>query len=80
MCGAAGLEREPRFCDLPVKGKNMRKLGLTMALASTALAAPALAKDNTWYVGADIGAMLVESDHDHSRTRAVANDPAQDRL
>ncbi|HEX7856713.1 MAG TPA: outer membrane beta-barrel protein, partial [Sphingobium sp.] len=38
----------------------MRKLGLAIALASTALATPALAKDNSWYVGAHGGAMIAE--------------------
>ena len=39
----------------------MRKLAVAMALASTALVAtPALARDNTWYVGVDGGAMIVE--------------------
>ncbi|HZV57090.1 MAG TPA: outer membrane beta-barrel protein, partial [Sphingobium sp.] len=31
-----------------------------MALATTVMASPSLAKDKSWYVGADIGAMLVE--------------------
>jgi OOP family OmpA-OmpF porin len=34
-----------------------------MALASTALATPALARDNAWYVGAEGGAMIVEDIH-----------------
>src|SRR3546814_14631202 len=38
----------------------MRKLALAVALASTALATPALARDNVWYVGAEGGAMIVE--------------------
>ena len=38
----------------------MRKLAVALALASTALAAPALARDNSWYVGAELGAMIVE--------------------
>jgi OmpA-OmpF porin, OOP family len=38
----------------------MRKLALGLALASTALASPALARDDQWYVGVDGGAMLVE--------------------
>ena len=37
----------------------MRKLGIAVALASTALATPAVARDNTFYVGADIGPMDV---------------------
>ena len=38
----------------------MRKLALAMALASTALATPALARDKAWYVGVEGGAVLVE--------------------
>ena len=38
----------------------MRKLAVLMALASTALASPALARDNAWYVGVEGGAMIVE--------------------
>jgi OmpA-OmpF porin, OOP family len=42
------------------RGKLMRKLAIGMALASTALASPALARDDQWYVGVDGGAMIVE--------------------
>ena len=38
----------------------MRKLAVAMALASTALATPALARDDTWYVGVEGGGMIVE--------------------
>ncbi|WP_374944258.1 OmpA family protein [Sphingomonas sp.] len=38
----------------------MRKLAVILALASTALATPALAKDKAWYVGVEGGAMIVE--------------------
>lgn len=38
----------------------MRKLAVAMALASTALASPALARDNSWYVGVGGGVMIVE--------------------
>lgn len=38
----------------------MRKLAIGLALASTAIASPAFARDNQWYVGVDGGAMLVE--------------------
>ncbi len=38
----------------------MRKLAIGLALASTALASPALARDDQWYVGVDGGAMIVE--------------------
>ena len=38
----------------------MRKFAIGLALASTALASPALARDDQWYVGVDGGAMIVE--------------------
>ena len=38
----------------------MRKLAVAMALASTALASPALAADDAWYVGVEGGVMIVE--------------------
>ena len=38
----------------------MRKLAIVLALASTALATPALARDKSWYVGVEGGAMIVE--------------------
>lgn len=38
----------------------MRKLAIGLALASTALATPSMARDGQWYVGVDGGAMLVE--------------------
>ena len=38
----------------------MRKLALVLALSSTALAAPALARDGSFYVGIEGGAMIVE--------------------
>ncbi len=38
----------------------MRKLAVILALASTALATPALARDKSWYVGVEGGAMVVE--------------------
>jgi OOP family OmpA-OmpF porin len=38
----------------------MRKLVIGMAMASTALATPALARDNQWYVEVDGGVMLLE--------------------
>jgi OmpA-OmpF porin, OOP family len=38
----------------------MRKLVIGLAMASTALATPALARDNAWYVGIEGGAMIVE--------------------
>ena len=41
----------------------MRKLAIIMALASTALATPAVARDKSWYVGVEGGALLVEDTH-----------------
>ena len=38
----------------------MRKLAISLALASTVLTSPALARDNQWYVAVDGGAMIVE--------------------
>ena len=38
----------------------MRKLAIVVALSSTVLATPALARNNAWYVGGDFGAMIVE--------------------
>ncbi len=38
----------------------MRKLALVAVLASTALATPAMARDNAWYVGIEGGGMIVE--------------------
>uniref|UniRef100_UPI0038BDE955 outer membrane protein n=2 Tax=Novosphingobium TaxID=165696 RepID=UPI0038BDE955 len=39
----------------------MRKLVLGFALASTAMATPALARNDSWYVEADGGAMILEN-------------------
>ena len=38
----------------------MRNLAIAAALASTAMASPALARNDAWYIGAEGGAMLVE--------------------
>lgn len=38
----------------------MRKLAVTLALATTALSTPALADNDAWYVGVEGGAMIVE--------------------
>jgi len=38
----------------------MRKLAIALALSTTVLAGPALARDGAWYVGGDFGAMIVE--------------------
>jgi opacity protein-like surface antigen len=42
------------------RGIQMRKLALAAALATTALATPAMARDDSWYVGVDAGVLLVE--------------------
>jgi len=41
----------------------MRKLAIVVALSSTVLATPALARDGAWYVGGDFGAVIVEDVH-----------------
>ena len=38
----------------------MRKFVIGMAMASTALATPALARDDSWYIGAEFGPMMAE--------------------
>ncbi|HET9428381.1 MAG TPA: flagellar motor protein MotB, partial [Allosphingosinicella sp.] len=38
----------------------MRKLAIVVALSSTVLATPALARNGAWYVGGDFGGMLIE--------------------
>ena len=38
----------------------MRKLAIVVALSSTVLATPALARNGAWYVGGDFGGMIVE--------------------
>src|SRR6187549_163705 len=54
------LERFMTCTDQEEKGIYMRKLGIMAVLATTALSAPAMAKDGAWYVGIDGGAMIVE--------------------
>ena len=46
----------------PIEGKgiSMRKTAIAVALATSALASPALARDGAFYVGAEGGAMIVE--------------------
>ena len=52
----------------------MRKLAVAVALASTALATPALARDKSWYVGVEGGAMVVEDiDFDIGATKKAAS-------
>ena len=41
----------------------MRKLAITLALATTALGSPAAATDHAWYAGVEGGAMIVEDTH-----------------
>src|SRR3546814_730255 len=43
-----------------VCSSDLRKLVIGLALASTALAAPAAARDGQWYVSAEGGVMIVE--------------------
>ncbi|HZF42141.1 MAG TPA: flagellar motor protein MotB, partial [Sphingomonadaceae bacterium] len=38
----------------------MRKLAMVLALSSTALATPVLARDGSFYIGVEGGAMIVE--------------------
>ncbi|MEA3008780.1 MAG: OmpA-OmpF porin, family, partial [Sphingomonadales bacterium] len=38
----------------------MRKLAIAVALSSTVLATPALARDGAWYIGGEFGPMIVE--------------------
>lgn len=52
----------------------MRKLALGLALASTALASPSMARDGQWYVGVDGGVMILEdSSFDIGTTANAAN-------
>jgi opacity protein-like surface antigen len=52
----------------------MRKLAVILALATTALSTPALARDDSWYVGVEGGAMLVENiDFDIGTTKSAAS-------
>ncbi|MFY8048934.1 MAG: flagellar motor protein MotB, partial [Erythrobacter sp.] len=52
----------------------MRKLVIGMAMASTALTSPALAREGQWYIQGDGGAMIVE---DQSIDVNNVNDDAQ---
>ena len=52
----------------------MRKIAVVLALASTALATPALARDKSWYVGIEGGAMIVEDiDYDVANLNNAAS-------
>ena len=57
----------------------MRKLAIAMALASTALATPALARDNSWYVGVEGGLMIVE-DGDYDATALIGGIEVSDKV
>src|SRR3954468_19424511 len=52
----------------------MRKLAIVVALSSTVLATPALARNGAWYVGGDFGGMIVEDvGFDFQRTPTVTS-------
>ena len=52
----------------------MRKLVIGLALASTAIATPSLARDDAWYIQGDIGVMKLEdSDFDIAGAKNVAS-------
>uniref|UniRef100_UPI000A8085C0 outer membrane protein n=1 Tax=Sphingobium sp. CCH11-B1 TaxID=1768781 RepID=UPI000A8085C0 len=55
----------------------MRKLALAAALATSALATPAMARDDSWYVGVDAGVLIVE-DQTVTATPARAAIPSVD--
>ena len=57
----------------------MRKLAVVLAFASTALASPALARDNAWYVGAEFGGMIVE-DIEYDITAATSGTGTVDEI
>jgi len=61
------------------KGTFMRKLAIAMALASTALAAPAVARDGSWYVGVEGGLMIVE-DGDFDATATFGGRTVRDAV
>jgi hypothetical protein len=56
----------------------MRKLAISLALASSALATPALARDHSFYAGIEGGVMLVEDANidiiDSADNSSVVND------
>src|ERR1700704_2198172 len=50
----------------------MRKLAIVVALSSTVLATPALARNSAWYVGGDFGGMIVQDiEFDYGLTPSV---------
>src|SRR5690349_20109011 len=50
----------------------MRKLALAVAVASSALASPALARDGAWYIEGGFGALMAE-DYDYDRVNGTDN-------
>ena len=58
----------------------MRKLAVAVALASTALASPAMARDNSWYVGVGGGVMLVEDMEARGPVRLAEVEAAQKEI
>src|SRR5690606_9020750 len=60
------------------RGRFMRKLAIVVALSSTVIATPALARNGAWYVGGDFGAMIVEDiGFDFGRGGAIPGGSAQ---
>ena len=54
----------------------MRKLAIAVALATTGLATPAVARDNSGYVGVEAGGMIVENFHTDYRSATLDIDSA----
>ena len=58
----------------------MRKLAIVVALSSTVLATPALARNGAWYVGGDFGAMIVEDiEFDFGAAPTIPSGDSSDR-
>lgn len=56
----------------------MRKLAIVVALSSTVLATPALARNGAWYVGGDFGGMIVEdTDFDYGISPTISGTDSQ---
>jgi OOP family OmpA-OmpF porin len=58
---------------------TMQKFAVALALASTALAGPALARDKAWYIGAEAGANLLQNQQ-FDITAAGSTTPVNDAL
>ena len=56
----------------------MRKFVMGLAMASTALATPALAREGQWYVGVDGGVMIVEDTSVNNGDASVEHDKGFD--